>query len=37
VVIGKAQRETRFRARAVRIDATVAEADIRCVDELALW
>ena len=29
VVIGKAQRETRFRARAVRIDATVVEADIR--------
>src|SRR5947199_10415473 len=29
VVIGKAQRETRFRARAVRIDSTVIEADIR--------
>jgi transposase, IS5 family len=29
VVIGKAQRERRFRARAVRIDATVVEADIR--------
>src|SRR4029450_5269189 len=29
VVIGKAQRESRFRARAVRIDATVVEADIR--------
>jgi transposase, IS5 family len=29
VVIGKAQRETRFRARAVRIDSTVVEADIR--------
>jgi IS5 family transposase len=28
-VIGKAQRETRFRARAVRIDSTVVEADIR--------
>jgi IS5 family transposase len=28
-VIGKAQRETRFRGRAVRIDATVVEADIR--------
>jgi transposase, IS5 family len=27
-VIGKAQRETRFRARAVRIDSTVVEADI---------
>jgi transposase, IS5 family len=29
VVTGKAQRETRFVARAVRIDATVVEADIR--------
>jgi transposase, IS5 family len=29
VVIGKAQRETRFVARAVRIDATVIEADIQ--------
>jgi transposase, IS5 family len=29
VVIGKARRETRFAARAVRIDATVVEADIR--------
>ena len=29
VVIGKAQRETRFRARAVRIDSTVVQADIR--------
>jgi transposase, IS5 family len=29
VVIGKARRESRFRARAVRIDATVVEADIR--------
>jgi transposase, IS5 family len=28
VVIGKARRETRFVARAVRIDATVVEADI---------
>jgi transposase, IS5 family len=28
-VIGKAQRETRFVARAVRIDATVVEADIQ--------
>jgi transposase, IS5 family len=28
-VIAKAQRETRFRARAVRIDSTVVEADIR--------
>jgi transposase, IS5 family len=29
VVIGKAQRETRFVTRAVRIDSTVVEADIR--------
>jgi transposase, IS5 family len=29
VVISKAQRESRFRARAVRIDSTVVEADIR--------
>jgi IS5 family transposase len=29
VVIGKARRETRFAARAVRIDATVVEADIQ--------
>lgn len=29
VVISKAQRETRFRARAARIDSTVVEADIR--------
>jgi IS5 family transposase len=29
VVISKAQRETRFRARATRIDSTVVEADIR--------
>jgi hypothetical protein len=29
VVIGKAQREARFVARAGRIDATVVEADIR--------
>ena len=28
-VIGKAQRELRFRARAVRIDSTVVEADVR--------
>jgi IS5 family transposase len=28
-VIGLAQRETRFRARAVRIDSTVVEADVR--------
>jgi transposase, IS5 family len=38
-VIGKAQRETRFRARAVRIDSTVVEADIRYPSDgvLALW
>ena len=29
VVIGKAQREARFVARAVRIDSTVVEADVR--------
>ena len=29
VVIEKAKRETRFRARAVRVDSTVVEADIR--------
>src|ERR1700694_4251307 len=29
VVISKAQRETRFRARAARIDSTVVEADVR--------
>jgi transposase, IS5 family len=29
VVVGKAQRETRFKARAVRIDSTVVEADVR--------
>lgn len=29
VLIGKAKRETRFRARAVRIDSTVVEADVR--------
>ena len=29
VVIGKAQRETRFRVRAVRVDSTVVEADVR--------
>ena len=36
VVIGKAQRETRFRARAVRIDATVIEADIRYPSDAVL-
>src|SRR3989442_3280416 len=29
LVIAKAQRETRFRARAVRIDSTVVEAELR--------
>jgi IS5 family transposase len=29
LVIGKAQRETRFRCRAARIDSTVVEADVR--------
>jgi hypothetical protein len=29
VVIGKAQRETHFAARAMRVDSTVVEADIR--------
>jgi len=29
LLIAKAQRETRFRARAVRIDSTVVEADVR--------
>ena len=29
VVVAKAQRETRFKARAVRIDSTVVEADVR--------
>jgi IS5 family transposase len=29
LVIGKARRETRFRARAVRIDSTVVEGDVR--------
>ena len=38
VVIGKAQRETRFVARAVRIDATVVEADIRYpTDGVLAW
>ena len=37
-VIGKAQRETRFRARAVRIDSTVIEADIRYpTDGMLAW
>jgi IS5 family transposase len=29
LVIAKAQRETRFRGRAVRVDSTVVEADVR--------
>ena len=38
VVIGKAQREARFAARAVRIDATVVEADIRYpTDGVLAW
>jgi transposase, IS5 family len=35
-VIVKAQRETRFRARAVRIDSTVVEADVRYPSDSAL-
>jgi IS5 family transposase len=38
VVIGKAQRETRFVARALRIDSTVVEADIRYpTDGVLAW
>jgi transposase, IS5 family len=38
VVIGTAQRETRFAARAVRINATVGEADIRYpTDGVLAW
>ena len=38
VVIGKAQREARFVARAVRIDAAVVEADIRYpTDGVLAW
>jgi transposase, IS5 family len=36
VVIGKAQREARFRARAVRVDSTVVEADIRYPSDAVL-
>jgi IS5 family transposase len=36
VVISKARRETRFRARAARIDSTVVEADIRYPSDAAL-
>ncbi len=35
-VIAKAQRETRFTARAVRIDSTVVEADVRYPSDAAL-
>jgi transposase, IS5 family len=36
LVICKAQRETRFKARAVRIDSTVVEADVRYPSDAAL-
>jgi hypothetical protein len=36
VVIGKAQRETRFRARAVRIDSTLVEANVRSPTDYGL-
>jgi len=36
LVIAKAKRETRFRARAVRIDATVVEADGRYPSDAGL-
>lgn len=35
-LIAKAQRETRFRARAVRIDSTVVEADVRYPNDTGL-
>jgi IS5 family transposase len=35
-VIAKAQRETRFKARAARIDSTVVEADVRYPSDAAL-
>jgi transposase, IS5 family len=35
-VVGKAERETRFRARAVRIDSTVVEADVRYPSDAVL-
>jgi IS5 family transposase len=35
-VIGKAQRETRFVARAVRVDSTVVEADVRYPSDAVL-
>ena len=36
VVIAKAQRETRFRARAARVDSTVVEADVRYPSDAVL-
>lgn len=36
VVIGKAQREARFRPRAVRVDSTVVEADVRYLSDAML-
>jgi IS5 family transposase len=36
LVIDNAQRETRFRARAVRVDSTVVEADIRYPSDATL-
>src|SRR4051794_1038917 len=36
VVIAKAERETRFRARAVRVDSTVVEADVRYPSDAVL-
>jgi IS5 family transposase len=36
LLIQKAQRETRFRARAVRIDSTVVEADVRYPNDTGL-
>ena len=36
VVIGKARRETRFAARAMRCDSTVVEADVRWPSDAAL-
>ena len=36
MVIEKAQRESRFRGRAVRVDSTVVEADIRYPSDAVL-
>lgn len=36
LVIGKAEREARFRARAVRVDSTVVEADVRYPSDAVL-